>query len=70
MGLANTEQINQVLTVAGLDPQRRAETLSIGDLAGLANAISSHEEFPLPVSEPGELGYTAPSKLESDEIEQ
>ena len=69
VGLANTEQINQVLTVAGLDPQRRAETLSIADLAGLANAISSREEFRLHVSQPVELGYTDPPKIESDETE-
>ncbi|MEO6724074.1 MAG: 16S rRNA (adenine(1518)-N(6)/adenine(1519)-N(6))-dimethyltransferase RsmA [Blastocatellia bacterium] len=40
VGLMSTEQINQVLAVASLDPQRRAETLSIAELAGLANAIS------------------------------
>ncbi len=69
VGLTGTEQINQVLTVAGLDPQRRAETLSIVDLAGLANSISSREEFLPHVSQPGELGYTAPSKLERDDKE-
>jgi 16S rRNA (adenine1518-N6/adenine1519-N6)-dimethyltransferase len=40
LGLADAAGINRVLDAAGLDPQRRAETLSIAELAGLANAIS------------------------------
>jgi 16S rRNA (adenine1518-N6/adenine1519-N6)-dimethyltransferase len=40
LGLADAAQVHHVLGAAGLDPQRRAETLSIAELAGLANAIS------------------------------
>lgn len=69
LGLADAALVNQVLTVAGLDPQRRAETLSIAELARLANAISAEGNSSLDVSEPEELSYTAPPKLESDDRE-
>jgi 16S rRNA (adenine1518-N6/adenine1519-N6)-dimethyltransferase len=67
LGLPDAALVSQVLTVAGLDPQRRAETLSIAELALLANAISAEGNSSSDVSEPGELSYTAPPKLESDD---
>lgn len=43
LGLAEAAQINQTLMAAELDPQRRAETLSIAELARLANQISDSQ---------------------------
>lgn len=40
VGLTGAEQIHQVLAASELDPQRRAETLSVTELARLTNAIS------------------------------
>jgi 16S rRNA (adenine1518-N6/adenine1519-N6)-dimethyltransferase len=40
LGVADTAQINDLLSASQLDPQRRAETLSIAELARLANSIS------------------------------
>lgn len=40
VGLADAAQISQSLSAAELDPGRRAETLSIAELARLANTIS------------------------------
>lgn len=39
LGLADTAQINRLLSASALDPQRRAETLSIEELARLTNQI-------------------------------
>lgn len=39
LGLADGARINQLLGAAGIDPQRRAETLSIAELARLANGL-------------------------------
>lgn len=41
LGLADVARINQALSATELDPQRRAETLSIAELARLANNISA-----------------------------
>jgi 16S rRNA (adenine1518-N6/adenine1519-N6)-dimethyltransferase len=40
LGLADGSQISQLLSSSNLDPQRRAETLSIEEIARLANAIT------------------------------
>jgi 16S rRNA (adenine1518-N6/adenine1519-N6)-dimethyltransferase len=40
LGLRNDSQINQALENSPVDPRRRAETLAIEELAGLANALS------------------------------
>lgn len=39
LGMASAEQIREALAAAELDPQRRAETLTIAELARLANVI-------------------------------
>ncbi len=41
LGLINDDQPAQSLAIAGLDPRRRAETLSIAELAKLANCIGA-----------------------------
>lgn len=39
LGMASADQIKKVLAAAELDPQRRAETLTIAELAGLSEKI-------------------------------
>ncbi len=39
LGMASADQIKEVLAAAELDPQRRAETLTISELAGLSEKI-------------------------------
>lgn len=43
LGLTDGSQVNQLLSSSNLDPQRRAETLSIEEIARLANAINSNQ---------------------------
>lgn len=43
LGLADGAQVGQLLVAAELDPQRRAETLALGELARLANEITARK---------------------------
>ncbi len=42
LGLADGSRISQLLSLSNLDPQRRAETLSIEEIARLANAVMNN----------------------------
>ncbi|MGE0883158.1 MAG: 16S rRNA (adenine(1518)-N(6)/adenine(1519)-N(6))-dimethyltransferase RsmA [Blastocatellales bacterium] len=44
LGLKDAAQAAQALSITGLEPQRRAETLSIAELANLANCIGDLAE--------------------------
>jgi 16S rRNA (adenine1518-N6/adenine1519-N6)-dimethyltransferase len=41
LGLTDESEIGELLSSCGLDPKRRAETLSIDEIARLANAITA-----------------------------
>jgi 16S rRNA (adenine1518-N6/adenine1519-N6)-dimethyltransferase len=41
LGLADEAEIGGLLSSCGLDPKRRAETLSVEEIARLANAVTA-----------------------------
>lgn len=69
LGMAGGDEINQLLDAAELDPQRRAETLSIAELARLANGIGGAENPGAASRNSRQLRYTGAANPESDNRE-